>query len=184
MACRSLQEIIDEISAAAARIDDAQVDAVVAEILRARRVFVAGAGRSGLCMRAFVNRLMHLGFDAHFAGDVTAPPAGAGDLLLIGSGSGRTAGMALLAEKAAALGVRLCAITLAPESPVGARCAAKIIVPGAALLAAESDETSAQPMGSLFEQLCFLTCDAMVLRLMQETGQSSGDLAGRHGNLE
>ena len=36
-------------------------DAFVSEILSANHIFTAGAGRSGVSIRAFTNRLMHLG---------------------------------------------------------------------------------------------------------------------------
>ena len=39
-------------------------------------------------------------------------------------------------------------------------------------------------MDSLFEQLCFLTYDAIVMILMEKTGQTREDLVRRHGNLE
>jgi 6-phospho-3-hexuloisomerase len=39
-------------------------------------------------------------------------------------------------------------------------------------------------MGSAFEQIIALTCDAVVLELMQRTGQTSEDMFERHANLE
>lgn len=42
----------------------------------------------------------------------------------------------------------------------------------------------AQPMGSAFEQLCFITYDAIVLELMSELGESSATMFTRHADLE
>lgn len=186
MECKQLLAVTAELSAAARLVDGAQFEALADEILGAKRVFLAGAGRSGLCARAFVNRLMHLGIPVHFVGDQTTPPIAAGDLLLIGSGSGKTAGLVVMAEKAKALGARLATVTLAPQNPIGAMCDAVVALPGTTrLLAGEKSAVeSAQPMGSLYEQLCSLTYDALVLLLMEKTGQTREDLVRRHGNLE
>ena len=67
---------------------DAQFDAAVTRLQNARRIFVVGAGRSGLALRMSAMRLMHLGFDVHVVGEVTAPAISKGDVLLAASGSG------------------------------------------------------------------------------------------------
>ena len=68
------------------------------------RIFVAGAGRSGLCMRALGMRLMHLGKTVYVVGETTTPSIAASDLLILGSGSGRTASLLAMAEQAQASG--------------------------------------------------------------------------------
>ena len=90
--CTQLLTVVAELSRAAQQVDGAQVEALAEEILRAKRVFVAGAGRSGLCVRAFANRLMHLGICVYVVGETVTPPLTKDDLLLIGSGSGKTSG--------------------------------------------------------------------------------------------
>ena len=169
MEFKQLLTVTEELSHAARLVDGVQAEALADEILRAKRVFIAGAGRSGLCARAFVNRLMHLGIAVHFVG-----------------GSGKTAGLIVIAEKAKKLGARLATVTISPQSPIGAMCDAVLTLPGTTrLLAGEKSAVeSAQPMGSLFEQLCFLTYDAIVMILMEKTGQTREDLVRRHGNLE
>ena len=47
--------------------------AFVRALHEARTVFVAGAGRSGLVVRAFAMRLAHLGLRVHVVGESTAP---------------------------------------------------------------------------------------------------------------
>jgi 6-phospho-3-hexuloisomerase len=60
------------------------VDAIVA----AKRIAIYGAGREGLQMDGFAMRLFHLGLDVHLVGDMTTPPVGRGDLLIVSSGPG------------------------------------------------------------------------------------------------
>ena len=55
-----------------------------------KRIFVTGAGRTGLIMKSFGIRLMQLGFDVFFIGDTNTPSTSKHDLLIIGSTSGET----------------------------------------------------------------------------------------------
>jgi 6-phospho-3-hexuloisomerase len=52
----------------------------------APKIFLAGAGRSGLIMRALGTRLMHLGKTVYVVGESTTPSIQAGELLILGSG--------------------------------------------------------------------------------------------------
>ena len=81
------------------RVNESQLDALGEAILSADRIFVTGAGRSLLALRAIAMRFMHLGLTAYVVGDVTTPAFGAGDLLIAGSGSGTTGSVVRVAEK-------------------------------------------------------------------------------------
>ena len=85
-----LMEILEELKENAQQVSEKEVEEMAACILKAERIFVAGAGRSGFAARAFANRLMHLGLNVFFVGEPTTPAVGGGDLLIIGSGSGET----------------------------------------------------------------------------------------------
>lgn len=41
-------------------------------------------------IRAFANRLLHLGYSVSLVGEISSPHTKSGDLFLIGSGSGET----------------------------------------------------------------------------------------------
>ncbi len=182
----SLAVIAAEIASALTRIErDAATDlsATADLVLEARRVFVLGAGRSGLALRMTAMRLMHLGLEVHVVGEVTAPAIGAGDLLLTASGSGTTGGIVRAAETAISAGARIAAITTAPASPLAALASAVIAVPAAGKLD-RSEAASAQYAGSLFEQTVVLIGDALFDALWHRSGQSADDLWPRHANLE
>lgn len=106
MECRNLQIIIEELRQYSQNIREEEVQALAESCVRARRIFVAGAGRSGFAARGFANRLMHLGRTVYFVGETTAPSIGPGDLLVIGSGSGSTASLVTFAKKAKTAGDR------------------------------------------------------------------------------
>lgn len=120
----SLVVIAAEIASALTRIEQdaaTEISATADLVLDARRIFVLGAGRSGLALRMTAMRLMHLGLEVHVVGDVTAPAIDADDLLLTASGSGTTGGIVRAAETAIAAGARIAAITTAPDSRLSVR---------------------------------------------------------------
>ncbi len=89
------------------------------EILSANRIYVVGAGRSGLVGRAFGMRLMHLGFESYVVGETITPAFGKGDLLVAFSGSGETKSVVETCEIARDLGGRIACITATPDSSIG-----------------------------------------------------------------
>ena len=175
--------IIKELEAALAQVSEVEVAAAQRMILAARRVFVTGAGRSGLALKMAAMRLMHLGLTVHVAGEVTTPAIGEGDLLLVASGSGTTAGGVHAAEVALKAGAVVLALTASPESKLGALAQGLVIIPAATKQ--DHDGTrSAQYAGALFEQSVLLITDAMFQEMWQERGETAEELWRRHANLE
>lgn len=150
-----------------------------------RELFLAGAGRSGLMVKAFAMRLMHLGGKVHLPGDIVAPPIRRDDLLIIASGSGETLSLVGMARKAKDQGAVLALVTANPSSSLG-RMADSLVVLSAPTPKGrgETGVASRQPMGSLFEQAAFIFFETVVLELMQNTSQDSGAMFLRHANLE
>jgi 6-phospho-3-hexuloisomerase len=121
--------VLDEISGVFQRVDPAEVGALVTELRLADRIFVTGAGRSGLVLKMAAMRLMHLGLTVHVVGETTSPAIRAGDLLLAASGSGTTAGVVKAAETAVAHGARVAAYTTSKGSPLAGAAAAVVADP-------------------------------------------------------
>ncbi|MFT3876644.1 MAG: SIS domain-containing protein [Propioniciclava sp.] len=180
-----LTGILAELTRNAALVDDAQLAAAVAEIQRANHLFLAGAGRSGVAITGFANRLMHLGKSVSLVGEITSPHSRPGDLLIIGSGSGETASLVALARKAHAGGVRIVLITMDDRSTIAGLADVCVVLPGVSpKLRAATAVTSIQPMGSAFEQISFLSYDAIILELMDALGETSETMFPRHADLE
>ncbi len=110
---------VDELRELFGRIDGAPLERLVALLAEAPRIFLLGAGRSGLVMRGFAMRLMHLGRSAHVVGEATTPALRSGDLLVIGSGSGATASLRAVCDRAKGLGAVIALVTTARQSPIG-----------------------------------------------------------------
>lgn len=152
----------------------------------ASRVFVAGAGRSGLCMRALGMRLMHLGKTVYVVGETTAPSIAAEDLLILGSGSGRTASLLAMAEQARRNNAKILLFTTDAASPLAGLADHLVIIQAPSLKLTEGVRRfiSVQPLGTLFEQSLLVLCDSLILRLMQQTGVGAAQMLERHANLE
>lgn len=80
-------------------------------ILNSNRIFVGAAGRSLLAMKFLAMRLMQIGLKVYLVGEVCTPSIREGDLLLVGSGSGETAGMIAICKKAKAAGAEVAVFT-------------------------------------------------------------------------
>nr|WP_218847242.1 6-phospho-3-hexuloisomerase [Psychromicrobium silvestre] len=173
----------DEIADTADKIDENQVAALAVQLGQPGRLFVAGAGRSGLVLRMAAMRLMHLGMTVHIAGDTTTPAIGPGDLLLVASGSGTTSGVVKSAETAAKVGARVAAFTTNPDSPLAALADSLVIIP-AAQKTDHGSNVSRQYAGSLFEQVLFVATEALFQTLWGNSDEPAEELWLRHANLE
>ncbi|HEY0187717.1 MAG TPA: 6-phospho-3-hexuloisomerase [Cellulomonas sp.] len=149
----------------------------------APRIFVHGAGRSGLALRMVAMRLMHLGRCVHVVGETTTPAIEAGDLLLTASGSGTTPGVVRAAQTATRVGAQVLSLSTTADSPLAALSTAVVELP-AAHKTDRSAAASAQYAGTLFEQGVLLLGDALFHLLWQRSGRTADDLWPRHANLE
>ena len=188
----ALELVADEVDAAVSAVLDAdagdddasgQLDAFADLVDDAERVFVHGAGRSGLALRMTAMRLMHLGLEVHVVGEVTTPAIADGDVLLTASGSGTTSGIVAAARTAVDAGARVAAITTAADSPLADLAEAVLVVP-AADKQDRSGTASAQYAGGLFEQTVVLLGDAVFHALWKRSGADADELWPRHANLE
>ena len=175
--------ITKELAAVMELVDPQEGEHLCKAILSAGRIFVAGVGRSGMASRGFAMRLMHMGLTVYVCGEIVTPSAQAGDLLLVVSGSGETGGLPMIAKKAKELGASVALVTVRPDSTIG-RLADVILQVPAPTPKAENSFRAIQPMGSLFEQSCYLILDALVLELMDRLGATEQAMFARHANLE
>ncbi|EOH80808.1 6-phospho-3-hexuloisomerase [Enterococcus malodoratus] len=178
------REIIEELLAFVDYEKDQELDQLVDAILQAKNIFLSGAGRSGVAITGFTNRLLHLGLPVHLAGEISCPRTAKGDLLIIGSGSGTTPGLVTLAKKAKSNGVSLALLTMDKESEIAQLADVVVVLPGVSPKLKENNLTSIQPMGSAFEQISFLTYDGIILELMERMGETGETMVERHTDLE
>jgi len=181
--------IIREVSGTLEGVEARQARGLAKAIVKAKRVYVGGVGRSGLVSACFAMRLVHLGLVAHVVGEATAPGLGRGDLLVVSSGSGMTRTVLAQAEAARNRGARVAVVTADGGSPlaraanviVEVRCAPFVKAPRGAPSAAPA---TVQPGGTLFEQSLLVFYDGLILDLADRLDWSPSMLKLRHSNLE
>lgn len=179
--------IVKEIDKYSLGITQYDIDNMAQKIFESRRLFIAGAGRSGYAARGFAMRLMHLNLQAYFVGEPTTPSIGKGDLLIIGSGSGATTSLVDNAKKAKKDGANIATVTIYPDAPIGKMADTVVKIPGETPKNVTNDQNTAhsiQPMGTLFEQLSWLTYDAIILSLMDLLHETTDTMFPRHANIE
>ena len=181
-----IRQVFSELEACVSQICVESLAQALALIESTPRIFVTGAGRSGLCMRAFGMRLMHLGKTVYVVGETTTPGIVAKNLLILGSGSGRTASLLAMARQARSCDAKILLFTAAASSPMAELADQLVIIPAPSLGMdeGERDHPSIQPMGTLFEQALLILCDGLILELMRQIRVSAEHMLGRHANLE
>jgi len=178
-----MEMILAENQKLASQIEFNQIAAIVPYIQNADRIFIVGAGRTGLALKAAAMRLMHLGFNVFVVGETTTPAIGKGDLLIAGSGSGTTSSIVKAAEKSVSAEAKVVSISTTKESPLAALSNHVAIIP-AAQKQDHGATISQQYAGSLFEQSTLLLMDAVIQTLWKLDGTPAEELWKRHANLE
>lgn len=172
-----LAAIFDEMRGVFARMPADAPAQLASEIAKARRILVYGVGRNGLVLQSFTMRLMHLGLDGHFVGQLSTPPIGPGDLLFTAFALGRLPTGEAIVNSAKAAGARVVVISARPDAVF-----ADLVIPLPAQTMADP-MTSVLPLGSPFELALSLFCELTVVELMYLLGRNNSFLAARHTNL-
>lgn len=178
-----LNNILSDITSVLAQVDPVQYDGLVTQIVEADRIFVAGAGRSLLMVKAIAMRLMHAGKPVYVVGETITPAAGSRDLLILGTGSGETATLKAIAGKARNAQTKILVITTNDQSALAKQADYLVRLP-ASVNHLSPNGASWQPGGNSFEQSLLLLGDAVVLDVAKKIG---ADLTGKlayHANLE
>jgi 6-phospho-3-hexuloisomerase len=177
------QRALSEIGAVFARVTGDTYARICSELLQAHRIACYGVGREGLMMKAFCMRLMHLGLDAHVAGDMTTPPLGKGDLLFASAGPGSFSTVQALLGVARDAGARTMVVTAQPAGRA-AQVADTVIQLPAQTMADDRGSAGVLPMGSLYEAVQLVFFDLVSILLRDKTGQTPDEMRSRHTNLE
>ncbi|MFO7882849.1 MAG: 6-phospho-3-hexuloisomerase [Kosmotogaceae bacterium] len=177
--------VLSEIKTTLSKINDDSIESFSRKILDAKRIFLFAMGRSGLVIKAFAMRLMHLGLNVHVVGEVTTPALGKGDLLIVGSASGETDSVVINCKKAKELGAEVVSITASNDSSVANQSNVIILIPTTTPKVPERKGiSSVQPMGNLFEQSMLIVTDIIIMNLMEKLNIDSSDMYKNHVNIE
>jgi len=194
-----IQQMAATIAKSAGMLDSDQMTVFFHEMLSAKRVYVAGAGRSGFIAKAFGLRLLHLGYDVYVVGETITPAFHSGDTMVVFSGSGETHSIVSLSGTAKELGGTVCLITASPDSKIS-KIADCIVNLGDLTgyyrkdkdpfeirqLTGEYRSVSSvfAPLGTLFETMALVFCDAVISALMEAKKAEIFDMQRRLTNVE
>ncbi len=157
-------------------VDPGTRDRLVDAILEHRKVFVYGSGRSGLVGQMFAVRLVQLGLDVHFIGEMTTPIIGRNDLTLLISFTGRTSSVVQTAEIARRIGSETICVTGTRDCQLATVSDHSIVmdVPDG------EDVREAAPLGTIFEDSALLFFDCVVGEIMERESATEEEMRRRH----
>jgi len=174
------QLVLDTITDILANTEDGYNEQLTQLLDGASRVFVAGAGRSGLITKFFAMRLVHSGYDVSVVGEIVTPSIKSGDLLIVISGSGETQQLAAFAGKAQQIGAKIVLISAKSGSTIGEMADAVMNIGQPAMYTG----VKGMPMGTVFELSTLIFLEALVSHLIHEKGIPEEEMRARHANLE
>ena len=179
------QTALAELGTVFARLDDAQVNAVIERLARARRIVVFGGGRERLQIMGFAMRMFHMGLEAAVEGDMTTPAVGPGDVFLITCGPGYISTAQALMGVAKDAGAEVVLITARLQGRLSPLADLILHLPAQTMADDQGPaKSSVLPMGSLFEGALFVLFEVMVLKLKARLNISADDMRANHTNLE
>jgi 6-phospho-3-hexuloisomerase len=172
--------ILDRLSAILSVTDKSQAQKLKDLIDDAGRIFVGGAGRSGLVSRFFAMRLVHSGYNVNMVGEIVTPAAKSGDLLVVISGSGGTKTLLPILETAKSKGAKIAVISQKLSSAMADMADLTVQV--------GNDDafplTKGMPMGSQFELATLLYLEAVVGEIIFDKDLTEEGMRAIHANLE
>ncbi len=190
---KAMKDIAEHISGVSDSLKLEQVRGFVDAMIGANKIFIYGAGRSGLVGKAFAMRLMHLDFNVYVVGETITPAFEPGDLLIAISGSGETQSIVDAAKIAREQGGKVAAITSYSSSTLGKLADVVVEIPGRTKEDVPTDYIARQmltqykwiaPMGTLFEDSTMVFLDGVIALLMATFQKTEKDMKRKHATLE
>lgn len=189
----AMHEIVRHVGSIIDDLNDHDIRVMIDTIRNSERIFLMGAGRSGLASKAFAMRLVQLGLTAYVIGEVVTPAMTDKDLLIAVSGSGETKSIVSAAKTAKGIGSKVLAVTSYPESHLGKIADYIVRVKGKTKIDVEKDylkhqiegkHSSLTPLGTLFEDTVMIFFDGIIAGLMAQLGREEIYMKKRHATLE
>ncbi|MFS2225059.1 SIS domain-containing protein [Pantoea sp. B65] len=178
------QQALRELAVVLENIDGNSVLQGLELIRQARRISLYGVGREGLQIKGFAMRLYHLGFNVSVVGDMTTPPLGQGDLLIVSAGPGWFSTVDALLITASQAGAATLCLTAQPAGACAQKADRVITLQAQTMADKQGADRSVLPLGSLYEGALYLLFESMIALLQQKLAISSAVMFANHTNLE
>ena len=158
-----------------------ELDELANAIIHARRIFVAGWGRAGNMIQILSMHCSQAGLRTFVVGDNGTPAIGEEDLLVIGSGSGETKTMCIIAQQAKEHGAKLALVTGSKDSTIGRLADLQVVIPKP--VRPEGEEVPDGCGGSIYPVM-FMVADTVQSYLSEYMNLVPADIGFNHNNLE
>jgi 6-phospho 3-hexuloisomerase len=162
-------------------VSQSDIDNIKKLFLKSNRIFVYGAGRSGLVAKAFAIRLMHLGFQTFVIGETITAPVKKGDSVVIISGSGETIPAVMTADIAHDLGAKVISITGKRKSEIAKYADVTLYLSASC---SDLERKRYAPLGTLFEASVWILLDGIIADLLESKNETEESMRRRHATLE
>ena len=177
----SIEYIQRKVKDILSHISSEDIDEVKSLFFSCNRIFVYGAGRSGLVAKAFAIRLVHLGFQTFVIGETITAPVQKGDLVIIVSGSGETIPAVMTAEIVHNIGAHVVSITGKKKSNIAQYADITLFISAACN---DEERKRYAPLGTLFEASVWILLDGIVADLLESKNETEESMRRRHATLE
>ncbi len=178
---KSIEYIQNKIEYILKKVPEPDINKIKKLFFRSNRIFVYGAGRSGLVAKAFAIRLIHLGYQTFVIGETVSAPVTKRDLVVIVSGSGETIPAVMTAEIAHKLGANVVSITGKKNSEIAKYADITLFI---SATCNEKEREKYAPLGTLFEASVWILLDGIIADLLESKKESEEDMRKRHATLE
>ena len=178
---KSIEYIQCKIKDILSKLPHDDIEKVINLFFNSNRIFVYGAGRSGLVAKAFAIRLVHLGFQTFVIGETITGPVQKDDLVIIVSGSGETIPAVMTAEIAHNLGAKVVSITGKKNSGIAKYADITLFI---STTCNDSERKKYAPLGTLFEASVWILLDGIIADLLECKSETEGNMRSRHATLQ
>jgi len=162
-------------------VSEKDIEKIKKLFFKSDRIFVYGAGRSGLVSKAFAIRLVHLGFQTFVIGETITAPVQKDDLVIIISGSGETIPAVMTAEIAHNLEAFVVSITGKKDSDIAKYADITLFISASC---DDKEREKYAPLGTLFEASVWVLLDGIIADLLDSKNETEEDMRSRHATLE
>jgi len=170
-----IEEILKELKNILAKIPEEDFSSLYSILKKSKKIYICGAGRSGIIGKSFAIRLRHLGKESYVIGETICPPIGKNDCFIAISCSGARKNIINLAYIAKKQKSQIVTLTSNKNSTLSKISDKIIFIP---------KDKSIQFGNSQFEQAVFIFLEAFVLFYQKKGKISFSKMGKRHTNLE
>jgi 6-phospho-3-hexuloisomerase len=180
------KHLVKQIKCGLRNADEEDFRKFVKYFLQNRRIFISGAGRSGLVGKFFAMRLMHLGNRVFVLGETNTPSIQKGDILVCISASGTTSSVLNAAKTAKRHGASIVSVTANRHGPLNETSEFAVIMDSRNRKKRRKKMKKSDrkiPLGTSFELSSLMYLEAVISEIMHICCIKEETMKQRHVNI-